>query len=130
MVQPLSNLNTGDLKPTEISFPDNSKVLITTWKAILVEVARWLISNNLLHASHCPIPIKDGSKRYLISASSSTHGTGKPFRTESHKVYKIKQGGDNFYITANYEGKDLIKYTQRIIKLVGQDPVQFKVRLP
>ena len=123
MVQPLSNLNPGDSKPTEISFPDNSKVLITTWKAILVEVARWLISNNVLNASHCPISVKDDSRRYLISASSSTHGTGVPFRTDSHKVYII----DGFYITANYGSKDLIKYTQRIIKHVGQDPAQFKV---
>ena len=126
MVQPLSNLKPGDSKPTEISFPDNSKVLITTWKAILVEVARWLISNNLLNASHCPIPVKDGSRRYLISASNPTHGTGVPFRTDSHKVYRI----DGFYITANYGGEDLIKYTQRIIKKIGQDPAQFKVRFP
>lgn len=124
MVQPLSNLNPGDSKPTEISFPDNSKVPIKTWKAILVEVARWLISNNILDASHCPISVKDDSLRYLISASGSTHGTGVPFRTDSHKVYII----DGFYITANYGSKDLIKYTQRIIKHVGQDPAQFKVR--
>ena len=125
MVQPLSNLKPGDSKPTEISFPDNSKVLITTWKAILVEVARWLISNNILNTSHCPISVKDGSTHYLISANPN-HGTGVPFCTDSHKVYII----DGFYITANYSGKDLIKYTQRIIKKVAQNPAQFKVRLP
>lgn len=126
MVQPLSNVKPDDSKPTEISFPDNSKVLITTWKAMLVEVARWLISNNILNTSHCPILVKDGSRRYLISANSSTHGTGVPFRTKSHKVYII----DGFYITANYGSKDLIKYTQRIIKHVGQDPAQFKIYCP
>ena len=63
---------TGDPKPTEIFFPDNSRVSINTWKAILFEVARWLINNNILDTDHCPIQGVGKAKRYLVS-TTPTH---------------------------------------------------------
>ena len=77
--QPLSALNPqkGDSPPTEILFPDQKKVKITTWKAVLVEVARWLIKKGDLNENHCPI--RFGRTSYLVDTSSK-HSTGKEFR--------------------------------------------------
>lgn len=114
---------TGDPKPTEILFPDNTSVPIKTWKVIMVEVAKWLINKNILTKDHCPI---SGSgtrsvKRYLISTDPA-HSTGTPFKAP----YPI----DFFYIETNYSGPNCVENARTIIQHVGQDPAQFKVRLP
>ncbi len=114
---------TGDPKPTEILFPDNTSVPIKTWKVIMVEVAKWLINKNILTKDHCPIS-GSGSrsvKRYLISTDPA-HSTGTPFKAP----YPI----DFFYIETNYSGPNCVENARTIIQHVGQDPAQFKVRLP
>ncbi len=114
---------TGDPKPTEILFPDNTSVPIKTWKVIMVEVAKWLINKNILTKDHCPI---SGSgtrsvKRYLISTDPA-HSTGTPFKAP----YPI----DSFHLETNYSGPNCVENARTIIQHVGQDPAQFKVRLP
>ncbi len=114
---------TGDPKPTEILFPDNTSVPIKTWKVIMVEVAKWLINKNILIKDHCPI---SGSgtrsvKRYLISTDPA-HSTGTPFKAP----YPI----DSFHLETNYSGPNCVENARTIIQHVGQDPAQFKVRLP
>ena len=104
----------------EILFPDDKQVPIKTGKGIMIEVTRWLVDKNILTKSHCPISF--GNNRYLVSTSPE-HPTGSPFRNNPF------QKGD-IHIDTNYTRKDLIKNTQLIIEHVGQDPAQFKVRLP
>ena len=114
---------TGDPKPTEILFPDNTSVPIKTWKVIMVEVAKWLINKNMLTKDHCPI---SGSgtrsvKRYLISTDPA-HSTGTPFKAP----YPI----DSFHLETNYSGPNCVENARTIIQHVGQNPAQFKVSLP
>lgn len=114
---------TGDPKPTEILFPDNTSVPIKTWKVIMVEVAKWLINKNILTQGHCPI---SGSgtrsvKRYLISTDPA-HSTGTPFKAP----YPI----ESFHLETNYNAPNCVENARTIIQHVGQDPAQFKVRLP
>jgi len=113
----------GDPKPTEILFPDNTSVPIKTWKEIMVEVAKWLINENILTKDHCPI---SGSgtrsvKRYLISTDPA-HSTGTPFKAP----YPI----DSFHLETNYSGPNCVENARTIIRCVGQDPARFKVRFP
>lgn len=118
--QPLSELNPqkGDSAPTEILFPDGKNVLIRkTWKAIMVEIVRWLINNNKLNESHCPVP--GGPKRYLV-ATSPKHSTGTDFKS-SEKI-------GSFYIETNHGSEGIAQNVRHIIKHVDQDPAQFKVR--
>lgn len=116
--QPLSELNPqkGDSKPTEILFPDDKSVSINTWKAIMVEIVRWLINNNKLNESHCPV---GRAKNYLV-ATSPKHSTGTNFRS----VEKI----GSFYIETHSSGIGIVQNIKYIIEYVDQDPAQFKVR--
>lgn len=121
--QMLSEFNpqTGDPKPTEILFPDNSKASISAWKTLMIEVARWLINNNILDKSHCPIKYSDQSKRYIVS-DTPFHLDGQSFRG-GEKV-------ESLHIDTKYNSPDQVKNVQTIIRHVNQDPAQFKVRLP
>lgn len=120
--QSLSELNQRphDTPPVEIQFPDNSTVPITKWKSILVEAAKWLEKNKLLTKNDCPIYRTPRSKRYAIS-TEDVHSDKKEF------VEPARAG--SLYIETHVSGKDAVKDAQTIIKHVGQDPAQFKVRL-
>ena len=76
--QPLSELNPqrGSRPPVEVRFPDGSDVRVKAWKWLLVEVVRWLIKNNHLTQSHCPILKTPRSKRYAVS-TEAVHSDGE-----------------------------------------------------
>lgn len=120
--QPLSELNPqkGDSAPTEILFPDGKSVSIKTWKAILVEVVRWLIDNNKLNElNERHRTVSMGPTRYLVSTSPK-HSNGTAF----HNAEKI----GSFYIETSLNKKAIAQKVRHIIEYVGQDPAQFKVR--
>ena len=117
--QPLSELNPQDPKPTEILFPDGKIVSITTWKAIMVEIVRWLIENKKLNESHCPVFVVTARSNYLV-ATSPKHSNGKNF----HSSENI----GSFYIETNHNSEGIVQNIKYIIEYVGQDPAQFKVR--
>ena len=118
--QPLPEFNAqASPRPAELLFPDNSTAPINYWKSIVVEVTRWLVNNNILRPHHCPIP--SSSRGYIVSATP-VHPTGNQFHGK-------EQVGSLFVDThANASGH--IRKTLRVIERVGQDPSQFKVRLP
>ncbi len=117
--QPLSKLNPqlGSRPPVEIQFPDNSVILVTTWKSLLVGVVEWLEKNKLLTEDHCPIPWPR-SPTWYIAHTKAVHSNGKPFR-DSTRV-------GPFYIANS--SPYTVDRAIRIIERVGQDPAQFKVR--
>ena len=119
--QPLSKLNPqrGSRPPVEVRFPDGSDVRVKAWKWLLVEVARWLIKNNHLTQSHCPILKTPRSKRYAVS-TESVHSDKKQFTSP------IRAG--SLYIETNTSSRGIAKGCQTVIKHVGQDPAEFKVR--
>ena len=119
--KPLSELNPQeDSKPTEILFPDGKSVLIKkTWKAIMVEIVRWLIENKKLNESHCAPGIGRTKKSYLV-ATSPKHPTGNNF-SNPEKI-------GSFYIQTSHGGGRIVQNIKYIIEYVGQDPAQFKVR--
>ena len=122
--QPLSELNPqkDTSKPwiTEILFPDGKSVLIKkTWKAIMVEIVRWLIENKKLNESHCPVFVVTARSNYLV-ATSPKHSNGKNF----HSSENI----GSFYIETSHGGGRIVQNIKYIIQYVGQDPAEFKVR--
>ena len=121
--QTLSEFNpqSGDPKPTGILFPDNSKVSINAWNDLMIEVSHWLITNNILDKTHCPIKYSDQSKRYLVSV--------EPIHLDKKSFKGGKQIGA-LHIDTHYSRQDHVKNVQTIIRCVAQDPAQFKVRLP
>ena len=109
--------------PTEIMFPNDSHIEIDSWISILIEVARWLISNNILDTNHCPIRVSEqaNSTRYIVS-TQPVHRNDQDFK----EPYEM----ENFHIEKNYTPPEIVKNTRTIIRHVGQAPAQFKVRLP
>ena len=121
----LSEINpeSKDPPPTEILFPDNSGISIESWRALLIEVTRWLIKEDILKLDHCPIWFSDrpSATNYIV-ATSARHSHG----TEVHAFEKIGP----FYIELTHNAGNCVTGAERIIKHVGQDSTQFKVRLP
>ena len=117
----LTNINNpSDGKPAEILFPDGEQVTLSTWTSLTTEVARWLASQRLLSASHCPIRQGQRAKRYIVNAEP-IHSDGKRFNSP-------RSLANNLYIEANYSAVSHVNNTIAIINHVGQDPAQFKVR--
>lgn len=121
--QPISEpfLEKSSRPPLEIQFPDDSSVsLAESWKSLLVEVTRWLVNANHLKIIHCPIPSRPRGRKYYAVSTESTHPNGSRFTS-------LAQVGP-FCVHAPNERAWSVPAAQTIIKHVGQDPAQFKVR--
>ena len=118
--QPISELNPqpGSTPPVEVRFPNSSIASVTRWNSILVEVVRWLINENHLNASHCPIQLPN-SKVYRV-AGTPVHPNGKEFRSQ-------EQVGA-FYVERHGNIRRVVDATRSIIEYLGQEPAQFTVR--
>ena len=108
-------------KPAELMFPDGTHIFINSWKAMLVEIARWLIKTNHLTAGRCPIPYSDRSKRYVV-ALNPFHQDGTQF------VESAREEVGPFHIDTNHSARQIVQSTRALIEHVGQDPAEFKVR--
>ncbi len=121
--QPISepSLEKSSRPPLEIQFPDDSSVsLAESWKSLLVEVTRWLVNANHLEITHCPIPSRPGGRKYYAVSTESTHPNGSQFTS-------LAQVGP-FCVHAPNDRAWSVPAARTIIKHVGQDPTQFKVR--
>ena len=102
--------------PSELRFPDNSRQPIKYWSGVVVEITQWLVKGEHLHPDRCPIQRRS---RYLV-ATSPVHPDGKGF-TAPEQVSAV-------YVEKNYSAKNLVINARTIIKRLGLDPAQFKVR--
>ena len=124
--QPLSEVNLPKgYSPSEIliqfPFPDKTTVKAKNRNSILMEVTRWLVNQNHLGPSHCPVQLPQASSRHLIH-TEPIHPSGRQFSTQSKKVGPL-------YIETQQQTETIIKITCHIIKTAGQDPSKFKVRI-
>ena len=108
----------GD-KPVEIEFPDQTRTRLTDWKWVMSEVVRWLINNDYLGESACPIQSTQATARYLVS-DSPTHPTGKPM------TYPVEV--NSLHVETKHSARGCVRSAKFIIERVRQDPAQFKVR--
>ena len=117
--QPLSDFQPrkGVVNPTQMMFPDNSEVAITTWNQVAIQAVRWLTDNGRLDVSHCPI--QRTSARYLV-ATQPIHPSGKEF-THTREV-------NSLHVELSYPLLDTIKNVKFIIERAGMDASQFKLR--
>ena len=106
----------GDPPPVEITFPDGSCVITKYWKDTMIEVVRWIVDNEHLSPSLCPVQ----SARSNVVATSPVHPSGSTFRSpfQIGSLYMETHG----YITV------LLQRTRTVIDRVGLDSAQFKLR--
>ena len=109
----------GDTSPREVQFPDGKVRSVTAWRWLIIEVTRWLVAGNYLKISDCPIRKAPNSKRCAVS-TEPVHLTETPFKNPA-------QVG-SLYVETSLTNKGVINAARTIIKRVGQDPAQFKVR--
>ena len=109
----------GHPTPAEIRFPDNSSVTVSSWNQLMIEPVRWMTNGNFLTSSHCPIKSSPTAKRYLVAAEA-THETGQPMASPVSV--------NRLHIELKYSAKDCLRHAKTIIRHVGQDPAEFKVR--
>lgn len=133
--QPLSKLEvkTGSHKnptppPVEVRFPDDSVVKTKSpktksprksepsWRGLLFQVTRWLFKNDHLLLEHSPIKEGRHSRALVSTKRGDLSRTGEPFQVGP------------FYLQPNRDSSRIVKATKTVIKKVGQDPAQFKVR--
>ena len=124
--QSLSNIRTeqGDNKnnnPTEMMFPDNSREAITGWNQVVVEVVQWLTDNERLGTSHCPIRDPDKPNKHLV-ATTPKHPDGIHFNTRAREEVK------SLYVETHYPAPEVVRNANTIIKHVGMNASQFKLR--
>ena len=121
--KPLSELKPakGAKKPIEVMFPDETRISIKAWKHMMSAVAHWLASNGWLDKDICPIAKAEGSDSYLVSATP-VHAKGTAFKAP-------EQIGSLHVETAG-GAKTLTDGATQIIRSVGQETSQFKIRFP
>ena len=105
--------------PVEIQFPNGRRTHVSNWYEMITEPVRWLINNNILNSSHCPVQVRRG-KRFIV-ASNPFHSNGKEF-TQPEQIGSL-------HVETHFSREEYIRHVKRIIDDVGQDPAQFKVRL-
>lgn len=110
---PLSELTvrSGEKSPRKVRFPDGTTKEISTWKALLVEVAEWLVDQGRLTESLCPL--EAGSKRYLVH-TSPFHRGGSRFKAE----VSLSNG---LWIMTNLSSPDIVKWCRRLCEKTGID---------
>lgn len=120
---PLSELENkkGHPSPTEIMFPDGSHALLKHQYKMLTKVVRWLIENGHLSEKQCPIPLGPQSKKSLVDV--------EPVNFDGTSFSNPKKEG-SLHINTHGNLQNKIARVKRLIEHVGQDPDQFKVRIP
>ena len=107
--------------PDEIQFPDGTRKQTPLLRATIIEVARWLIDNEKLTPNHCPVQLSYARNRYVVN-TEPYHQSGKQF-SNPEKIGSL-------YIHTHGNRFGIFRRARELIKHLGQDPSQFKVRLP
>ena len=106
----------GRKVPEAMIFPDDSRVGLKSWRAILANVANWLVNKGRLDESHCPVPI--GPKNAVLN-TRPVHQNGKQF------AGCAKAG--HLYVFLNVSPKDAILNAIKLIGLAGLNPSDFRI---
>lgn len=118
---PLTEVQTAvGQKIHALQLPDGTVTETKIWRNVLTEVVRWLSNKKLLTADHCPIPSATNPKYYLVNTEPK-HREGEFGRGRS------EIDGLHFIVGINHHRNKQIAIA--IIRGVGQDPSQFKVRV-
>ena len=114
------NYGGGDIPPRML-LPNGVEVSLDAWNGLTIEAVRWLNGEGLLEMAHCPIRASSrATTRYLVHTQPA-HRSGNPFSSP-------RNIGSGLHLELDYTVPNLIKNTIAIIRHVGQDPAQFKVR--
>ncbi|MDE0659264.1 MAG: hypothetical protein OXI79_06395 [Gammaproteobacteria bacterium] len=104
-------------KPAELRMPSGETVAVKSWKSLMIEVTRWLVSQGLLQPTVEPIKV---GARYIL-ARTPEHPSGQGFTAPGH--------ADSWYVETSYAAGPLVSNTCMIVRHVHADPGEFMVRI-
>ena len=111
-------LELGSQPPHRLRFPDGSRREVEEWIDVIYEAANWLYINGHLTDSLCPIKLPRSRTRYLV-ATKPVHPTGRKF-------FSPRKVG-TLYLEAHASSTTILRYTEQLIRIVGEDPARFHV---
>ena len=104
---------TGQKPPAYIKFPDSSTKPLKNWVDLWVSVANYLIDTGKISAEHCPVPLREGSKRHLLH-TEPIHSTGKEFHNK-RKIGKL-------WLNTDFTSTDVHKHSCWLLDKFGVNP--------
>ncbi|MBI4311803.1 MAG: type I restriction enzyme HsdR N-terminal domain-containing protein [Chloroflexi bacterium] len=108
----------GSPFPKAIRFAGGPEKPTTSWRAVFIAVAEWLVTKGVLTAAKCPIGIT--SRGHIVN-TEPRHASGTPFR-EPHQLT------NKLYLELNVGTDRLMQQVAFLLEECGQDEkgVQFR----
>ena len=112
-IQDLDHQKIKHVKPTKLHFPDATSTSLTSWAAMMREIAKWLHSHGY---------IRNSKQSDLLEANIPTTSKGRPYR---HHV----RLASNLFINLHYDRKYTLQRVQKLLTDIGHRPHRFTVIL-
>ena len=106
------------VKPVCLRDPRGKEISVRSWADLLYMTARWLIEEEILTG---PFTFKTMTKRHLIHSV--------PFHPDGRKFKLSRELPNDLFIDCNYNAKNIVYLSGRLLAQFGQDPAQFHVLL-
>ena len=106
------------VKPSRLRDPQGREISVRSWADLLHMTARWLMEEGILTG---PFTFKTMTKRNLIHP--------EPFHPDGRKFKLSRELPNDLFIDCNYNAKNIVRLSGRLLAEFGQDPAQFHVLL-
>jgi hypothetical protein len=110
---------TGDRPPSEVVLPNGQIRPIRRWKDLLIEPAKFLVTEGLITAAMCPIQKPYARREVLVDV-------GKPNPSMSYS--EPVDIGAGFWIETHAGAYEFWEKVCFLIRQVGQEPSRFRIR--
>ena len=111
-------VKTNDRPPAKIQFPDGTEKSLGSWKELLVETVRWLVSVGKLGEANCPFQVQQAKTRYLLH-TAKRHPSGEDF-SAPEQVGPI-------WVETKDPAPQLARNARLLMEKAGEDPARVKL---
>ena len=104
-------------KPAGLRLPERGVVSVSSWKDVMIEVTKWVVTTGRLSATGEPLRV---GKRYLV-APQPKHPDGKDFTAPG--------SAGALYVETHFSARNAIRHTRSIVGHAGVDAGLLAVQL-
>ena len=118
-----TNLNPTGKTPVFLSFPSGKEVVVNSWADSMVEIANWLVGRGKLSHGDCPVPTGKSAKTktYLINTT--------PYHSDGSKFTAKRKLSNGLFLYTTFNAKSIISKSGYLLRVFGEDPSQFHIKL-
>ena len=110
----LAELTNSGAKPTRLRFPDRTSTFVTTFAAVIKELAEWLIRNKKLPFP----PVIDCYNKHYVLNDAGVDRSGLPFAQSS-----LLSNG--WSVNMDYSAGDFSKNALWLLEKAGENPDEY-----